>query len=357
MGNSGSEKGKVMIGDLEKLVKFAVYEASFNRLSKNRSPKDNQYDPIVDIHNPLDPNGKYEGTMIVSKNERVKDFSKSIRDDLIEKGRAKPFNVLVIHIGKTHFLETEYTVIATPDKPSIIKVGYDMQSEMAFSVLIGEQTFYSRYISNDKKHKMPFLLAYKYNNGNPIRKVGILEPNPTEIVQYTNTIEFSNTERKSADRILAEEIIHGSQRIRGLNPGNHLIVREIGESQKGSTLFFEPVINFTEYDDATSPNGDKLITRVEGYNQGDMIYNLPIPAMERSKSRGSQWYIGYVRSPEAGTYYYKPVKFKDVRDRVGRYIEKAEIIKNCSSFILARRLLPPSTLRNLSRLSKIIHQS
>jgi len=317
------------------LVRFGVYPARFSRMKKD--PRTRNYDPIVDITDVFNSNDPYEGRIIESKHGVFAHLANSIRERVINlREELGQFSVKVISLPRNP--TSLYILVGTDEEPNLPV--QDMAVEEAHSVLVGDRVFYAKFIEVSKSEsKDPCLRVFKRDK---IKRFGFLR-GAGDLANYDLTGDPIYRSRRSAEYTITEEILRGRQGSaqEPLTLGDYLIVRLVGENPDKTTLFFEPLVNFMEDDDAFTPDGKrKLLTRVEGYSTGDFIYDIPILGTERPNRdptliRGT----GYVPRPEEEpqNFFYKPVVIIGAAEEQGKYVAEARIICN-KGVILAERV-------------------
>lgn len=155
---------------------------------------------------------------------------------------------------------------------------------------------------------------------------------------------------------VSRDILDGSERhgIPKVEEGSRLLIRTVSDnSHLGKahvTYFFEPVITLTENDAAQNYNGRDLRTRVVGapgiekitdFQVGDIIENLPILSVKKTKS-GSFVNGGYILHQDRqegyfGRYNLKPVSVRPAEEDLGMLVKSAEIFKVSDIGYLAKR--------------------
>lgn len=315
--------------DLEQRLELkGVYKAIFD------SYDDFWEKLIVKIQDPLNSDKYYKAVLVRSINAKWGDRSNRIRDDVISKrDSAEPFDVMVIN--EPPYGASRYIVVASTGGVACPKSKYEITAEEAFAVLKGEKTFYARYV-DDGDFGDPALAAYRYNGGAGIRVFGFLAP-----VEHNSWNISPVHKRRGAERIITRELIRGSKNKEALQEGSYLLARDITTDSFSKNTFFEPVVNFMEFNNAFSSGGDRLVTKVHGYDRGDIIHNLPIIYVKESIATFEMLGVGYVKRPrdDPKRFYYKQVLVKGAESDKGKYVSKAEIITNGTGVILAKKII------------------
>ena len=313
-------------GGLELLARDSFHDAIFDGVSDNQS--EHGPDPILRIVEADGTRRVHYGTLKYDSfsSPRIRDTSNDIRQEFIDRGLDVGLvRVRIFDLPEGRDVREPYSFFAGE--------GYSLSSKDALSVVRGDTVFFARY-------------SFTHSRGNPAlslyfldgrRGFGYLEPTRSNL--YRDDVLYSDT-LESLNRTYAESKITNEQ-IQGLKPGDYLLVRKVAQNREGTTLFFEPVVNFSETDKVLSPTGQELVTHVEGYNSGDIIYNLPI-IMGREDKESPTILVGVGRvirpQDEQESFPYKPVYVKGAGKDVGKYIAEARIIKNGTGIILAEKV-------------------
>ena len=321
-------------GELEQLARWTICQANFTGMSSNRD-RDGKLNPLVDIIDPFNPSRTYMAEVISNRRTSRRGIeSNAIRQRLIDS-QFDTGHVYVEVLGYSDNLTPPYLVLATTEEPGDQNT-FEMSSRHAIQVLRGEYVFYARYILEGNRGD-PVLRAYRYVDRQATKLFGFLQA-----VKLASASALPQEEAvRYAENRITEEMIYGSDKLERLQPGDFLIARLTGTSRDGRTCFFEPVVNFEKNDGATTSDGDPLVTRVEGYQEGSLIYDLPILAqMESDREDRGMLGFGYVKRPEqdSGRFFYKPVVVKRGKTRKGGYIRQARILNNGEACILAENL-------------------
>lgn len=301
-------------GNLVPLVTGATYLAQLRGIRSNKG-----HDPIVQIFNP-NCEGYYFGHVRRSTSPNLEQRVKSneIRSGLKASGQSGGMiNVIVIAPPKRGSAKGPYKVVSTDKKPRIPSE-FDITVEEAFSVLKGNRTYWARCISVGS-HGTPFLKTY--------------EADGTPISGFITRVEKDELAEAST---YAEQHI-SMELMQSLKLGDFVLVRK---TQRNHPFLFEPVINFTRTDDAISPNGHRLVTRVAGYKHGDRILDLPILFLREGTRPGDvPAGMGYVEQPlyDPQKFYYKQVIVRGAEGDVGKYVREARILAN-ATVILAEKV-------------------
>jgi len=306
---------------IDKLEKLAVYRASFERESGVGT--------FVWMETPL---GNVEARLVRSTNQRWGRQSNAIMDMVVKRGRsAGDFNVRII--GVPNDFCGHYVVIGFSIGPEKRMSQFEMTAREAASVLMSPLVCYARVLFNGGGNGALVVRAYEFeNSGYPTKRLGALQVPDIRIEPW-----------EQAEAVIASEIIWGTDRnsihrISPLNLGDYLMVR--GVTGSSGKKVFQPVVNLRKEDEAMSPEGDTLETRVTSHAQGGMILDLPIIAVTNDLINGGLIGLGYVprQKEENSSFFYKPVLVLNETDR-GKYIKRAKIIsKPGSKVILATRI-------------------
>ena len=261
-------------GDLEFLVKFEVYKCKFMGLSRTSSFYDKNPDPKMMIcpdfmkgfENP------YFGYLVYNKNilnpfkEKEARESNIIRQNLISGTNLKKMiNAKIVGMPKNGDPAGPYNLVAVgqhyidTNKPLIEN---PLTAKEALSVLKGEKVFYAQYCPTSEKQKDYFLRifteAWEVKTG-------------YVYIGKSHDLNGNFQLKKKSDRSIAKKILYGSDKNQKIIPGDCMLVRKVGQLESGR-FEFEPVVNFVPEDNALTPEGYQLITRVEG----KYICDLPI---------------------------------------------------------------------------------
>lgn len=201
----------------------------------------------------------------------------------------------------------------------------EFSPEKAFAVVRGNRIFYARCVVKPSGVYVPKGVKVYDPNGN--ERIGPIQPTDRwlGLSLPLNTVNLEG--RLDAESEITKDLIQK------LELGDYVLVRQV------SDVRFEPIVNFREDDDAYDPNGNQLVTEVEGYNRRDMIHHLPILSLREDIRSDGFLGVGHVKRPErkCAQFYYKPVFVIGAIGDVGKYVE-AEIISNGKKIILAEKV-------------------
>ena len=267
-----------------------------------------------------------------SRDVRRRQQANDIRSSLIEE---YPFsdekvNVKIIGVPKDGTAEGPYMCIGSLEDPRIDEERPDLEeltAELAHSVLLGRNIFYARCLFRSERGN--FGIRVLHEDGR--KGFGFLDS--TKRDGYDKKVTH-------AEQLITEGIL------KGLSPGDDLIVRLNGRDPYSRTMFFEPVVNFREghgfygADGARSPEGRELVTKIEGYEKRALITDLPTPTLREDSKRSGLIAVGHVKRPEkeklVNAFYHKPVFVIKGDKYKGKFIPKSEVLVNGEKIILAK---------------------
>lgn len=299
---------------LEPLVIRAIYEAE----ATDRISRSHNNDPEVIIFNPRSAGG-YTGivTRSTSPNLEERTVSNGIRSKLKQEGvGAGRVNVRVIKPQNRAGPEGPYIVIAT-EKEAEKMPSYNLKPQQALGSVRGENIYIGMYISKGKQGD-PYIMTYETNG---TRVNGSL----------VSSGEGTKEQAAEMDTILFE--MKGN-----LYLGDKVLVRKVRQAEK--LAFFEPVLNFTESDQATFA-GQSLVTSVSGNSVGDKIFNLPILyRIQLGITRKSMVGVGYVRMEGQGpkSYLHERVFVSGADRFVGGYASQIRIDEITQKGVMGKML-------------------
>ncbi|MFH1053555.1 MAG: hypothetical protein V1740_04030 [Candidatus Woesearchaeota archaeon] len=309
----------VNLDDLPPLVKFGVYRA-IPRSTRGRNPAvtilANGYD---------DEESPYYGYVWESKSP---DFfqqreENQLRQRLVDHNYDLDFrlNVKVIVLprdpgdgkGGPYFVVATHDDIRLPPEET-----FDMTSAEAHAVVCDDTIFYAQVKRVTEKHNL---------------SVGVFDTSGRARHGYLDLIRDTFGDRRFSEYLVSQDMIGDYDKKGLLKPGDHVLVRQVATNPSGRTLFFEPVVNFLDYDHAFSTvDGHELRTRVED----DEIFDLPL--FPSKKTTGDV--IGYIPRPpgDGKRFFYKQVVFNWQSGMIGKIAEHALIYKDLGGVFLAEIL-------------------
>ncbi len=313
---------------VEKLDQWGVYEAEWDPVRNlghkydRISRQDALPDPVLRIHNPNKPNAEYWGHFVYSTNKRWGPASNGVRGGVRSRRAAYGrLDVKVIGIPKLDDGRGHYSVV----------LSFEINPKQA-GIVTGDKVFRILYIEKGRGGPHPFV-QFMWGDGK--RGHGLLLP-----TRKPGHYDHPDEQRKIAENEITEDMIYGNTNRSPLELESYVLARLTGQTPSG-TNFFEPVVNFMDEDQASTPDGRRLITRVEGYDKGALIYDLPITAVagpiEADRDKKG---MGHVKRPDGEdvNFWYKPVFVIGAENHVGNYVGRAEIVSNGAKVILARMI-------------------
>lgn len=307
---------------LESLTFLGTYQARFFSMGDS--------DPYMNIMThagqQLSP---YFGFLIESmaKEKGIRARANAIREQMIgRKSYPGLVKVLVVGMPTPGSPRGPYSIVPVFDSDTKSDHTFNLTSDEALSVVAGAKVSYGMCAFCSERGIG--IIAYMPD---ATKSFGFLNPRAAFFLQpnqcYTEICQM-----------VAESV----------RPGVKFLVRSVIPVQDGMPLTFSPVINFERSDDvhhysfAEDPEhklkGRRLVTRSDGYERKAKIHDLPIlPSSCTDNSYG----LGYIKRWDEE---HKPPKYIEVRvlnaeKMAGMYVNRAEIVSNNGSFIVARTIL------------------
>lgn len=303
---------------LDALVIGGIYQAEFKSLS-NRIENDGLPNPIVRIFGPSEDK-EYFGYVVIStaKSDGTREVANSIRRKLIEEEHMAGAVSVKVIATSTIDVTGLYIVIGTKQPLTVAE---------ALSVIEGDYVHYAQCIFFGK-YGHP-ALSFFTRSGE--RRLGFLHPTKIYSKQAHDIVVPQDERRARAENSISLDLI------RDLKIYDCILVRRRYRDESIGFSSLEVVINFFELDNAMSPQG-KRVTTVTGYNEGDIIHNLPITSI--GEDTEGVFGIGWLPHSrrEFSRHYYKEVHVIDGSRFKGRYVEQAKIISNGHGIIRARKV-------------------
>ena len=314
-----------MTSGIEKLVIGAIYPATAFGKSREHSQVDpqNLCDPCWDLNHPK-TGKRYFGwvSFNTSSNLSLQGESNDIRYDLIHQidssqGPA-PVDVQILrHIGTNPLGPYVGTAAREGDLENSLDI------DLARYAIKSDRVFYGLFSfvgSNNVKGDG--------DSGFAVLDSGFIE------LGYLQPKRLHRTNDRT-QRIRLDEEADLSQRIiADLEIGDYMLLRTRRKDRKSERYFFEPVLNFKPGDYAFDHEGNRVVTRVDGIQPGNLIHNLPI-LLSRDLESGEQVGVGVIPDTTNPIGFYKPVYVRDSTDRLGHYVAKSEIIEVTPRRIIA----------------------
>ncbi len=282
--------------NLESLTVGERYKAKFKRLGDKKNI-DGSFNPLIGIFHPYHPESQVPGLLVPEGKGKSTPLSREIWDIVVEQGEGCGFfNVTIIDNLKSH----RYVAIANE---------FEIESEQASHVVKGTNVFYARYVSQRRDiNDDPIMKFYVFDDGRPKGSKGYLRAEDDQVDYDRKTGVISRRE-------ITRSIIKGSDEVKPLMLGDYLLVRRVGKP-RGSLCRVEPVVNFKEEDDVSSPDGTSLVTKVDGSGGSMVIKDLPILFSCRGML-GTPVGVGFIPSKDEG---YQRVEVIGAADAIKKYV-------------------------------------